>query len=152
MVLSMPSIPSMPSLSSMPFMVQTQGNTNLPPPPPRPPSGHHIKPTINGPFLNPAPKSEAIKPAQHSLGIPDMGGSSGSSSSSYSVTCILFSGIIFVAAIFIGIAALVNSVHRVQEGNIAVYFKNGALMPEIGGPGIHLSTPFVTTILQRPGT
>eukprot|EP00091_Calanus_sinicus_P008811 TRINITY_DN21022_c0_g1_i1.p1 TRINITY_DN21022_c0_g1~~TRINITY_DN21022_c0_g1_i1.p1 ORF type:complete len:249 (-),score=69.55 TRINITY_DN21022_c0_g1_i1:56-802(-) len=84
-----------------------------------------------------------------------MGGSSGSSSSSYSVTCILFSGIIFVAAIFIGIAALVNSIHRVQEGNIAVYFTNGALMPEIGGPGIHLSTPFVTTILQvtiRPET
>lgn len=143
----------MPSIPSMPFMVQNQENTNLPPPPPRPQSGQYMKPGINGPFPHPhRPKSG--KPVE-AVRIPDMGGSSGSSSSGYSVTCILFTGIIFVAGLFIGIAALVNSVHRVQEGNIAVYFSNGALMTEIGGPGVHLSTPFVTTILQvtiRPET
>ena len=38
---------------------------------------------------------------------------------------------------------------------MALYFTNGALMDEISGPGIHLSTPFVTTVLEiaiRPET
>jgi len=160
MVLSMPTIPSMPPI---PFMVQNQGNPNLPPPPPRPQSGHrpqsgqYVKNQggINGPYLNPGPKKETKDSLDKVVAIPEMGGSSGSSSSSYSVTCILFTGIIFVAGVFIGIAAMVNSIHRVQEGNIAVYFKNGALMSELGGPGVHWSTPFITTILQitvRPET
>jgi len=157
MVLSMPNIPSMPSL---PFLVQNQGNTNLPPPPPPQPNGQlGRRPSINGPFLSPAHKSDSIKAIEHTFGqtklSQEMGGSSAHISSSYSVTCILFTGIMFVASVFIGIACLVNAVHRVQEGNIAVYFKNGALMREIGGPGVHMSTPFVTTVLQvtiRPET
>jgi len=156
-------MPNIPSMLSLPFLVQNQGNTNLPPPPPpqphRPASGQR-KPSINGPYLlSPAHKSEPVKAIEHTFGqtesSKEMGGSSGHSTSSYSVTCILFSGIIFVAAVFIGIACLVNAVHRVQEGNIAVYFKNGALLREIGDPGIHMSTPFVTTVLQvtiRPET
>ena len=90
--------------------------------------------------------------------------------SKYSVTFILFSGILFVVAIFISIACLVNSVHRVQEGNIAIYFKNGALLREISEPGVHMAsrklqtwkliyhidfTAFITTVLQitiRPET
>ena len=77
--------------------------------------------------------------------------------SQYSVTFILFSGILFVVAVFISIACLVNSVHRVQEGNIAIYFKNGALLREISEPGIHMASRklrynlgswFITLILQ----
>lgn len=79
----------------------------------------------------------------------------GHSSSSYSVTCILFTGIIFVVAVFVTIAALVNSLHRVQEGDVAVYFSNGALQEGYTGAGVHWSTPFVTTvhmITVRPET
>jgi len=82
-------------------------------------------------------------------------GAGHSSSSGYSVTCILFTGIIFVVAVFVTIAALVNSLHRVKEGNVAVYFSNGALLEDITGPGVHWSTPFVTTVHQimvRPET
>ena len=44
---------------------------------------------------------------------------------------------------------------RVQEGNVAIYYRNGALLPDFSGPGIHTCTPFVTTVLQitvRPET
>ena len=85
----------------------------------------------------------------------------------HSVTCILFTGIIFVVAVFVTIAALVNSLHRcvichqmrmtpndtssttrVKEGNVAIYFSNGALLDDITGPGVHWSTPFVTIVHQ----
>merc|ERR1719167_433886 len=82
-------------------------------------------------------------------------GAGHSSSSGHSVTCILFTGILFVVAVFVTIAALVNSLHRVKEGNVAIYFSNGALLEEIAGPGVHWSTPFVTTVHQimvRPET
>ena len=39
---------------------------------------------------------------------------------------------------------------RVKEGNVAIYFSNGALLEEIAGPGVHWSTPFVTTVHQVP--
>ena len=43
-----------------------------------------------------------------------------------------------------------NCVSRVKEGNVAIYFSNGALLEEIAGPGVHWSTPFVTTVHQVP--
>ena len=52
-------------------------------------------------------------------------------------------------------AALVCVLCRVQEGNVAIYYRNGALLPDFSGPGIHTCTPFVTTVLQitvRPET
>ena len=51
--------------------------------------------------------------------------------------------------------ALVCVLCRVQEGNVAIYYRNGALLPDFSGPGIHTCTPFVTTVLQitvRPET
>ena len=38
---------------------------------------------------------------------------------------------------------------------MAIYYRNGALLPDFSGPGIHTCTPFVTTVLQitvRPET
>lgn len=134
----------------MPFM-----GPNQPPPPP-----HQQPRQVNGPFNdNNGPAKIFNGPTSLEMGshIPPPAGQHQQQhkSSGYSVTCILFTGITFVAGIFIGIACLVNSLHRVQEGNVALYFSNGALMDEIGGPGLHMSTPFITTILQitvRPET
>ncbi|XP_053234588.1 erlin-1-like [Podarcis raffonei] len=37
------------------------------------------------------------------------------------------------------------SVHKVQEGHLAVYYRGGALLATLSGPGYHLMLPFVTT-------
>jgi len=160
------------------------GGQQAPQPPPRPPTGsgapqpvRQQNPNLNGPpYLSAPPppirresdlktKTQADQVALNLLApsaASAMGGGGGqghgaghSSSSGYSVTCILFTGIIFVVAVFVTIAALVNSLHRVKEGNVAVYFSNGALLEDITGPGVHWSTPFVTTVHQimvRPET
>ncbi|XP_062816106.1 erlin-1 [Anolis carolinensis] len=37
------------------------------------------------------------------------------------------------------------SVHQVREGHVAVYFRGGALLPSLSGPGFHIMLPFVTS-------
>ncbi|XP_067328101.1 erlin-1-like isoform X3 [Anolis sagrei] len=37
------------------------------------------------------------------------------------------------------------SVHQVHEGHVAVYFRGGALLPSLSGPGFHIMLPFVTS-------
>jgi len=77
------------------------------------------------------------------------------SSSALSVPVIIFLGILTVIGIFVLVACLLSSIHRVQEGNVALYYRNGALLSTYSGPGVHTCTPFVTTVLQitvRPET
>ena len=76
------------------------------------------------------------------------GGQSSGTGLSLSVPVIIFLGILSVVGIFIIIAALISSIHRVHEGNVALYYRNGALLPDYSGPGVHTCTPFVTTVLQ----
>ena len=83
------------------------------------------------------------------------GGQASGSGLNLSVPVIIFLGILSVIGIFVIIAALISSIHRVHEGNVALYYRNGALLPDHSGPGIHTCTPFVTTVLQitvRPET
>lgn len=42
------------------------------------------------------------------------------------------------------IAILYDSIHRITEGHVGIYYVNGALDSEIGLPGVHFSVPFVT--------
>ena len=76
------------------------------------------------------------------------GGQTSGTGLSLSVPVIIFLGILSVIGVFVIIAALVSSIHRVHEGNVALYYRNGALLPDYSGPGIHTCTPFVTTVLQ----
>ena len=49
----------------------------------------------------------------------------------------------------------VDSVHTIEEGNVGIYFVQGALDDEYTHPGVHWSVPFVTTIEEitiRPQT
>ena len=71
-----------------------------------------------------------------------------SSGMNLSVQWILFLGIVSVIGVFVIIACLISSVHRVSEGNVALYYKYGALLPDHTGPGIHTCAPFVTSVLQ----
>ncbi|XP_072917948.1 erlin-2-like [Hemitrygon akajei] len=42
-------------------------------------------------------------------------------------------------------AVIFSSVHKVEEGHIAVYYRGGALLKATSGPGFHLMLPFITT-------
>ncbi|XP_017761405.1 PREDICTED: erlin-1-like [Eufriesea mexicana] len=37
------------------------------------------------------------------------------------------------------------SLHRIEEGHVGVYFRGGALLPQVSNPGFHMIIPFLTT-------
>ncbi|XP_076163447.1 erlin-1 [Ptiloglossa arizonensis] len=46
---------------------------------------------------------------------------------------------------FICVAVISNySLHRIEEGHVGVYFRGGALLPEMSSPGFHMMIPFLT--------
>ena len=50
---------------------------------------------------------------------------------------------------------IVDSIHTIEEGNVGIYFVQGALDDKYTSPGVHWSVPFVTTIEEitiRPQT
>lgn len=61
------------------------------------------------------------------------------------VVCGVLAGL---CGLFIGLACLIGALHRVHEGHVGVYYKYGALMKEMSGPGVHWMQPFVTSIVQ----
>ncbi len=68
--------------------------------------------------------------------------------------CIAFGGTTLFILIF-GIILMVDSIHTIEEGNVGIYFVQGALDEEYTHPGVHWSVPFVTTIEEitiRPQT
>ena len=56
---------------------------------------------------------------------------------------VILGAIIGVPLFIFFICVLVSSMHFVNEGHIAVYFKYGALKHTIGLPGLNWKTPFV---------
>ncbi|XP_072341667.1 erlin-2-like isoform X1 [Scyliorhinus torazame] len=54
------------------------------------------------------------------------------------------SSVVAVAAAIL-VAMIFSSVHKVEEGHIAVYYRGGALLKATSGPGFHLMLPFITT-------
>ena len=53
------------------------------------------------------------------------------------------------------LAMIIDSIHTIEEGTVGIYFIQGALDDRISYPGVHWSTPFVTTIEEvtvRPRT
>ncbi|XP_029019922.1 erlin-2 isoform X2 [Betta splendens] len=54
-------------------------------------------------------------------------------------------GAIFSIIAALGGAALLTSVHKIEEGHTGVYYRGGALLTTTSGPGFHLMLPFITT-------
>ncbi|KAI4820620.1 hypothetical protein KUCAC02_028592 [Chaenocephalus aceratus] len=54
-------------------------------------------------------------------------------------------GAIFSIIAALGGAALLSSVHKIDEGHTGVYYRGGALLTTTSGPGFHLMLPFITT-------
>uniref|UniRef100_A0A3Q0SHR6 Erlin-1 n=1 Tax=Amphilophus citrinellus TaxID=61819 RepID=A0A3Q0SHR6_AMPCI len=55
-----------------------------------------------------------------------------------------------VGAVFAAIAGVVaimlhSSIHKIEEGHLAVYYRGGALLTTPNGPGYHIMLPFITT-------
>ncbi|XP_077351929.1 erlin-1 [Festucalex cinctus] len=55
-----------------------------------------------------------------------------------------------VGAVFAAIAGVMavllhSSIHKIEEGHLAVYYRGGALLTAPNGPGYHIMLPFITT-------
>ncbi|XP_044135261.1 erlin-2 [Bufo gargarizans] len=49
-------------------------------------------------------------------------------------------------------AALLSSIHKIEEGHIGVYYRGGALLTSTSGPGFHLMFPFITSFKSVQST
>ena len=64
------------------------------------------------------------------------------------------SGLI-VVLIVAAVAIVLSALHKIEEGNVGVYYKNGALMDAVSFPGVHYMTPFIVEVVEikiRPET
>lgn len=51
------------------------------------------------------------------------------------------------AGIFIFLGVVVQfSIHKVEEGHVGVYFRGGAMLQSMSGPGFHMMIPFLTVV------
>jgi len=49
-------------------------------------------------------------------------------------------------AVVIMSMAIQYSLHKVEEGHVGVYFRGGAMLQGISGPGYHMMIPFITSV------
>ena len=67
---------------------------------------------------------------------------------------IIAGGIVLFVVAFTAVL-MVDSIHTIDEGNVGIYFVQGALDDRYSTPGVHWSVPFVTSIVEvkiRPQT
>merc|ERR1719195_611047 len=60
-----------------------------------------------------------------------------------------------VVSVGIVIACLVDSYHKIHEGNVGIYFRHGALQERVTEPGVHFMMPFIEDFREvrvRPET
>lgn len=50
----------------------------------------------------------------------------------------------FIVVCVVTVLSLLSSVHVVEERHVGVYYRGGALLPEVTQPGYHLMLPFIT--------
>eukprot|EP01147_Barroeca_monosierra_P007989 gene7989-714_t len=53
-----------------------------------------------------------------------------------------------VAVLSLSLMLAQFGLHSVQEGHVAVYYRGGALLRTVNGPGFHTMVPFITTFRQ----
>jgi len=58
------------------------------------------------------------------------------------LVCKLISAIVVVVVAII-IACMVDSYHKVHEGNVGIYFRYGAIRDKVTEPGVHFLMPFI---------
>ncbi|KAK1333549.1 hypothetical protein QTO34_005934 [Cnephaeus nilssonii] len=53
--------------------------------------------------------------------------------------------VLVAAVVGVVVAFLYASIHKIEEGHLAVYYRGGALLTTPSGPGYHIMLPFITT-------
>ncbi|XP_005352640.1 erlin-1 [Microtus ochrogaster] len=53
--------------------------------------------------------------------------------------------VLVAAAVGLVVVLLYASIHKIDEGHLAVYYRGGALLTSPSGPGYHIMLPFITT-------
>ncbi|KAL0274891.1 UNVERIFIED_CONTAM: hypothetical protein PYX00_002921 [Menopon gallinae] len=53
--------------------------------------------------------------------------------------------ILFLSFLGISVIILSCSLHRLEEGNVGIYYRGGALLSNVSQPGFHMMIPFITT-------
>ena len=61
------------------------------------------------------------------------------------LTPLAVTGIVFLVAYLV---FAFQGLHQVREGHVGVYWRGGALLRTITGPGYHLKMPFITTFAE----
>jgi len=133
-----------PSYEQASYTPVQQRDTSDPPPAyEQPPQVFH---SLAPPLQPPPSVRPATMPNVESL---DCGGRSRGG-----VICtIVCGGIVLVFAITI--ACIADAYHKVNEGNVGIYYRHGALKNRINEPGVHFMMPFVETFVEvqvRPET
>jgi len=52
---------------------------------------------------------------------------------------------VFVGVLAVAVVLMSMSIHKVEEGHVAVYYRGGALLSNTAGPGYHVMLPIVTS-------
>ncbi|XP_039727454.1 erlin-1 isoform X2 [Pteropus medius] len=53
--------------------------------------------------------------------------------------------VLVAAVVGLVVVVLYASIHKIEEGHLAVYYRGGALLTSPSGPGYHIMLPFITT-------
>ena len=53
-----------------------------------------------------------------------------------------------IAIVVAAVVVIAMTIHQVDQGNVGVYYRGGALLSSVTKPGFHLKAPFVTTMSQ----
>ncbi|XP_077933370.1 erlin-1 isoform X2 [Halichoerus grypus] len=53
--------------------------------------------------------------------------------------------VLVAAVVSLVVVLLYASIHKIEEGHLAVYYRGGALLTSPSGPGYHIMLPFITT-------
>jgi len=77
---------------------------------------------------------------QESLTMPDL--ESCFSPTRGNLICKLISAAV-VVAVAIVVACMVDSYHKINEGNVGIYFRHGAIRDKVTEPGVHFLMPFI---------
>jgi len=103
---------------------------------------------------NPPQYQEAVPKRLSSINMPDPESCLQSCSSS-SGWKIKIGGALFVVLLAITIACVADGYHKINEGNVGIYYKFGALQDRVSDPGVQFKQPFVESFKEvriRPET
>jgi len=113
-----------------------------------PPPAYEHPPQVFAPATGPAPgyNSQTLPEQSHqaterSIRMPEITDITCGGSSRGSVICKISSALI-VVGLAILIACIADSYHKVNEGNVGIYYRHGALKDRVTDPGVHFLMPF----------